>query len=162
MRRKTLIRDYARRAATALLLAMMTAATAGAQDLTGSCGDNLTWTLTENGGTVTYHDLPAYDLTITGSGELTSTPYLSQTDVVARQITSITIDQGVTSLCASAFRACENVRSIILPDGLTSIGSSAFFGCKALRTMVIPDGVTTISSSLFMGCDSLRTVTFGC
>lgn len=163
MRRKTLIRDYARRAATALLLAMMTAATAGAQDLTGSCGDNLTWTLTENGGTMTYlnHDLPAYDLTITGSGALTSTPYLSQTDVAARQITSITIDQGVTSLCQNAFRACENVRSIILPDGLTSIGNSAFFGCKALRTMVIPDGVTTISSSLFMGCDSLRTVTFG-
>ena len=31
MRRKTLIRDYARRAATALLLAMLTAATAGAR-----------------------------------------------------------------------------------------------------------------------------------
>jgi len=127
-------------------------------------GANVAWTLTENGETVKIsNDEVAYDLTITGTGAITSTPYLNQgeTGVNARQITSISIDQRVTSLCNNAFTNCQNVRSIILPEGLTSIGSSAFVSCKALKTMVIPDGVTEIKSSTFQGCDSLRTVTLG-
>lgn len=73
-----------------LLFVLLTSATAWAEKgdvvATGTCGDNLTWTLTENGeATVTFLNgtsgHPAYTLTITGTGEMpnysnsTATPW---------------------------------------------------------------------------------------
>ena len=51
------------RAAITLLAMLLTAATAWADDASGTCGDNLSWVFTENDGTLTFSgtgDIPNY------------------------------------------------------------------------------------------------------
>lgn len=75
-----------------------------------------------------------------------------------RNLTSITIPEGVTSIGESAFRGCRNLTSIIIPAGVTSIGERAFDGCSNLTSINIPDGVTSISSYTFNGCRFLTSI----
>ena len=103
----------------------------------GAQGDNLTWVLTDNGV-----------LTISGSGKMASytdtsvSPWYSH----RTKITSVVIEDGVTSLGNYAFYACYKLASVSIPDGVTSIGSDAFSGCSSLASVSIPDGVTSIES----------------
>jgi hypothetical protein len=93
---------------------------------------------------------------ITISGELIK---IGNDAFVNRNLTSITIPDGVTSIGARAFLNCHNIVSINIPNSVTYIEGSAFSGCEALTSVNIPDGVTTISSGLFASCRSLTSVT---
>ena len=67
-------------------------------DSSGSCGDNLTWNYVE----------ATHTLTISGSGEMgSSIPWAS----IKKEITTVDIKEGVTSLCSSAFSYCINLTS---------------------------------------------------
>jgi hypothetical protein len=136
----------------------------------GICGDNLTWTLDENG-----------TLTISGTGDMTdyakkSAPW-SSTKVksvvindgvtsigdyafyICSKFTSITIPGSVTSIGNGAFQGCDGLTSVTLSEGVTSIGDYAFEGCENLTSITIPDGVTSIEPGTFSGCTSLTSVT---
>lgn len=141
----------------------------------GSCGTGMTWTLTENGERayrkINNTEIKAYDgvtLTISGTGEVTSTDYKTVTglfgsgDALANNfITSVIVEEGVTSLPGSAFFQFYILRHVSLPSTLTTIGNSAFYNCDALKSIVIPDGVTQIPQQAFNNCDSLRIVSLG-
>ena len=134
----------------------------------GTCGDNLTWVLTE-GGT----------LTISGSGEMTdAVPWADYNQTIlsvvmepgvtsigwfaffgCSSLTSVTIPEGVTSIGDFAFSSCSSLTSMTLPESMTSIGWHAFGGCNSLTSVTIPDGVTSIGGSAFSGCSSLTSVT---
>jgi len=73
-------------------------------------------------------------------------------------VTSLVIEEGVTSIGESAFETCSSLREVDLPDSLTSLGMYAFSGA-ALTEITIPDGVTVIPNSAFYGCSSLSSVT---
>ena len=124
----------------------------GAQTtITGSCGDNLTFTLDFENGT----------LTISGSGDMYD--YSTYSDVPWYQyssyITSVTLPEGLTSVCDYAFYNCEGLTSITIPDAVTSIGSYAFYNCSSLTSITIPDAVTTIGLRAFYNCSSLTSIT---
>ena len=126
----------------------------GAQTtITGTCGDNLTFTLDFENGT----------LTISGSGDMYD--YSKYSDVPWYQyssyITSVTLPEGLTSVCDNAFRGCSSLTSITIPDAVTSIGSYAFYNCSSLTSITIPDGVTGIGSAAFYNCSSLTSITIG-
>ena len=110
----------------------------------GTCGDNLTWTL-DNAGT----------MTISGTGEMTSSEW--QWDYKS-SIKTVVIEEGVTSIRDSAFETCQSLESVTLPSSLKTIGTYAFNLCFSLSTIYIPEGVTSISYGAFAGCRSMTSI----
>lgn len=109
----------------------------------GSCGDNLTWILDDEG-----------TLTISGTGSMGSRPWSS----MKSSIKNVVIEDGVTSICSDAFSSCNNLKSIEIADSVNYIGSYAFYWCNALEEIVIPVGVTSISYDTFYCCQSLTNI----
>ena len=116
----------------------------------GTCGDNLTWVLTEDG-----------TLTISGSGKMKDyssssvAPWYSN----RTKILSAVVEPGVESVGNYAFYACLKLASVSLPDGVKRIGPSAFQDCTRLTAVEIPDSVTSIGHNVFDDCSSLTNVT---
>ena len=114
----------------------------------GTCGDNLTWTLSN--GT----------LTISGTGSMKSyNSFFSPWYDYRSSITNVIINSGVTSIGGRAFSGCTGLPSITIPNSVTSIGDQAFSGCTGLTSVTIPNSVTSIGSSAFSGCGDLKLVT---
>ena len=114
----------------------------------GTCGDNLTWRLTEE-----------YELVIEGTGDMYD--YSPETTLwyeYRESIQAITIAEGVTSIGEHAFRDCSSLTTITLPEGVTGIGEYAFYGCSSLTAIDIPESVTSIGTYAFYGCDELSAV----
>ncbi len=76
-----------------------------------------------------------------------------------KDLKSIDIPEGVTSIGKKAFQECEKLLSINIPDSVVSIGVQAFNKCKSLKSLTIPGNVTSIGYGAFSNCESLRTVT---
>ena len=51
-----------------------------------------------------------------------------------------------------AFYYCRNLVSITISEGVTSIGAYAFYGCSSLTTINIPESVTSIGNYAFDNC----------
>ncbi len=122
-----------------------------AETYSGTCGDNLTWTLDTESGT----------LTISGTGAMTD--YTSSYDVPwyysHSSTKTVIIEDGVKSIGQSAFYGCSSLTSITIPNSVTSIGNSAFYGCSSLTSITIPNSVTTIGVYAFGSCSSLTSIT---
>ena len=116
----------------------------------GSCGENVTWTLTADG-----------TLTISGTGAMTDYTYDSRSPWYSCRtyIKRVVMQQGVTSIGGDAFWDCSGLTSVTIPDGVTSIGGDAFWDCSGLTSVTIPDGVTSIGGYAFRGCSGLTSVT---
>ena len=95
----------------------------------GTCGDNLTWTLDDEG-----------TLTIEGTGAMTnfsssfSVPWYKNHDAVK----TVMIGNSVTSVGDYAFYDCANLTRVSLPDSLTAVGLCAFYGCASLTNISLP------------------------
>lgn len=120
---------------------------------TGSCGDNgdnVTWKFDSSTGT----------LTISGTGKMkhyaSGSPFGNN-----KEIKSVTIGRGVTSVAGSAFYKCTSLKSVSIGSSVTIIGERAFQYCSALANLRIPDSVTQISSDAFCNCTALANVTIG-
>ena len=116
--------------------------------VTGTCGDNLQWA----------YDTDTHALTITGSGDM----YWSGErpwEQVAREITSVSLPDGLTSIGSSAFSYCSSLTSITIPNSVTNIGWYAFSYCSSLASVTIPNSVTSIGNSAFRNCSSLTSIT---
>ena len=117
----------------------------------GTCGDNLTWTLDDAG-----------TLTISGEGAMTDynsggAPWYGK----RVQIKEIVFVEGLTSIGNYAFSNCTSLTTINFAEGLTSIGYNAFSGCSALKTLRLPDTLTTIYGYAFSNCTALSEVYLG-
>ena len=141
----------------------------------GTCGENLTWTLDDAGL-----------LTISGTGDMTNYSLCEAPwwENYCDVILSVVIESGVTGIGDCAFQDCRNMKSISIPEGvtrigdyalasfdlgnrslteirfpdsLTSIGKQAIYGCKAITEIRIPDGVVSIGGP-FTQCDALKTI----
>lgn len=88
---------------------------AGAETYDGKCGDDITWTLNTESGV----------LTITGSGAMPN-EYPMPWYMSTQYIKSVTVCDGVTSVCEYAFEDCTYLTKIALPVSVSSIGTNAF------------------------------------
>jgi len=143
--------------------------------ISGSCGENVSYILTNAGV-----------LRITGTGAMkdfyssgSNTPgWYGSRD----RIKEVRISEGVTSVGERAFFSCKTLTTVKLPNSLLSIGAEAFYGCDAIpelplpdnlttigvnafygmkiKSMVIPASVTELGNSTFNGCSALETVIF--
>ena len=73
-------------------------------------------------------------------------------------LTSITIPNSVTSIGIGTFSICSSLTSITIPNSVTSIGDWAFLGCFSLTSITIPNSLTSIGSGTFSICSSLTSV----
>lgn len=105
----------------------------------GTCGDNLTWTLQDS------------TLTISGTGAMNdydqhyNLPWYSYLTFIK----TVIIGNGVTSIGDRAFYECSGLTSVTIPNGITSIGEAAFYSCRNLTSVAIPNSVTTIRKWAF-------------
>ena len=60
---------------------------------------------------------------------------------------------------SDAFSNCKNLTSITLPEGVEEIGAVAFLNCEKLATLELPSSLTSIGSAAFGGCDELTELT---
>lgn len=152
----------------------------------GTCGENLTWTLDESGV-----------LTISGTGAMDNyEQFGSPWDSVSSKITSVVIEEGVTSIGSSAFSDSVNLTQITIPESVTTFGEYALNGCysftdvyltnlaawcsidfegtqnnplsraqrlyvngELVTDLVVPSGVSRIGKYAFAGLDGLLSVT---
>lgn len=98
----------------------------------GTCGENATWTLDENGV-----------LTIQGSGSIESGGWNKDS------ITKVVIGNGITEIGRRTFYNCSNITDLEIGNNVTNIGEYAFFGCINLKNIIIPDSVTNIGAYAF-------------
>ncbi len=137
----------------ALLVAMVpmgaVAVSAATSGTTGDC----TWTLDDNGR-----------LTISGTGamgnytrEYNNGAYRT-TAPWGWEITSVTIEDGVTTIGNCAFFHCAALTNVTIEDGVTSIGDSAFYNCTSLTSITIGNDVKAIGSLAFYFCTSLKSI----
>ena len=122
-----------------------------------SCGANLTYTLTSN------TDGPdTYTLTIGGEGAMYNygNTYITVPwDAQKSRITSVVIEDGVTSIGDNAFEDCSALKSVSGMKGVTSLGKWAFYKGTSLESFAIPSGVKSIPDCLFYDCSKLNSVT---
>jgi hypothetical protein len=57
------------------------------------------------------------------------------------------------------FEDCKNLQTVIIPNGITSIGTNAFRGCTALTSVILPSTIQNISGGVFEKCSSLIQIT---
>lgn len=134
-----------------------------ADDKSGACGDGLTYTMIQNGGTDTY--TLAITKSGTGTGAMTDYSYSSGYKAVpwyaeCDKITKLTI-AGATSIGKSAFEYCHRLADVTISGSVTSIGEQAFEGCQALTNTSISNilkEATSIGEGAFRGCTSLTSV----
>ncbi len=140
----------------------------------GTCGENVTWTLDDEG-----------TLTFSGTGPMVTTYFGSpewerDENGILQTINKVVIEEGVTSISGTAFSgcamteieiadsvtsignfaflSCENLTEITLPKNLTEISMYALLDCKSLRNITIPASVTSIGNGPFFGCDSMTEI----
>lgn len=144
----------------------------------GTCGNNLTWTLDSSG-----------KLTISGTGDMSDYTHDFENNIrtspwadYRSMIRSIEIGSGVTSIGSCAFED-TNITSLTIPGsvtaigdygvkvnrylaeltlqpGLKSIGKEAFSRSYRLTTVTIPGSVTSIGKNAFTNNQQLTTVNF--
>lgn len=128
---------------------------ASAAATSGTCGDNLTWTLDSNGL-----------LTISGTGAMKD--YYNQSDYgspwggynedINSKVKSIKINSGITHIGDFAFFSCSNVEEIILPETVSSIGKFAFWCCSSLKEITLTNTISSIEYNAFSECSSLEEI----
>ncbi|MCR4759551.1 MAG: leucine-rich repeat domain-containing protein, partial [Oscillospiraceae bacterium] len=82
----------------------------------GQCGDSAYWLLDSG------------KLTISGTGDIDFDDWVDYKG----EITSVEIENGITSIVPSAFDECEYLTSVEIPDSVTYIGVNAFKNCTGI------------------------------
>ena len=111
--------------------------------------DNLTWKLYEDG-----------TLNISGTGAMKNYGYSNNRSPVFwnTDVTSIVIEEGVTSIGNNAFYDCTSLTSVTIPGNVESIGESAFYYCDNLTDVTLQDGVKSIGDAAFIWCNNLTNI----
>lgn len=120
----------------------------------GTCGDNLTWTLDDEG-----------TLTISGTGAMEDYPSVSSDGILEdiapwyyHEVKKAVLSEGITYIGKSAFMDQARMTAVEIPKSVTGIGTRAFCGCSSLTGVTLPETVTDIGVSAFLACEKLSSI----
>ena len=88
----------------------------------GACGENVTWTLDDQGV-----------LTIEGTGAMKDVTNDEIGPFETLSFTKAIIKDGVTSIGRFIFYSCSGMTSVTIPSSVTTINQFAFYGCDGLK-----------------------------
>lgn len=115
----------------------------------GNYGENITWEI--------HND---WKLVVNGSGDMVDFTQAESSNrewhPYKKDVTSVIIGEGITSIGDSAFFGFENLVCAHLPDGVVRIGSRAFDTCRKLVNINIPSSVHLFETECFNACNSLN------
>ena len=115
----------------------------------GKCGDNITWSLSNDG-----------TLTLSGSGVMydkgsSDIPWYDQKGSIKK----VVIENGITWIDQYSFYACNNLTQVVI-HGNTKLSGYAFYGCGALTSVSYGGTVNRIEGSkAFAFCKKLSSFT---
>jgi len=75
-----------------------------------------------------------------------------------KEITSVTIPEGITTISHNTFLRCKNLTSITLPNSIKTIWTVAFKG-TGLTSITLPESVTLLGGGVFQNCENLVSIT---
>ena len=149
----------------------------------GSCGEDLTWTLSPDGvltisGTGSMTDYSSKSTNTTDDTWISTAPWAVHADRIRRLVieegvtsvgryafcgltalTAVTLPDSLSAIGWGAFEDCRGLTGITIPSSVTTIGFMAFEDCRGLTSITLPDSVTSLDDSVFWGCSSLTAVT---
>ncbi|MBR6620295.1 MAG: leucine-rich repeat domain-containing protein [Clostridia bacterium] len=138
--------------AVIMVVAMLLCAvpfTASAESYSGTCGDNLTWTL----------DIETGVLEISGTGDMYNFEYASSPWYeYSSCIKTIEFGKNVTSIGDYAFAYTGISGELIIPDNIKNIGYSSFKCVEIIRATI---NAETISADAFYDINKLRSIKLG-
>ena len=137
----------------------------------GENGDNVKWSLDDNG-----------TLTIYGSGKIRdvdgvySSPFFDYSDRgLGADVKHVVIKEGVTEIGEGAFACMFGLKSVTMADSVVKIGMASFYNCtdlqnvhlsknvteiapyafcmSAIKSIELPEGIKEIHEGAFSGCD---------
>jgi len=120
------------------------------------------WTMSATGWDWEYTDTAQTALRIFGTGAMTdfaaSSPSWADS-ASASTITSVTVEEGITSVGMTAFAGLTSLTTVALPEGLKAINSYAFNNCSSLTEIALPSTLTSLGTNFaFAGCTKLDNV----
>lgn len=110
--------------------------------LSGSCGENVQYTLTNTGILTLYGQGRTYDY---HSGKLS--PWSEYND----RIKEIHVKQGMEHLGNQLFRNCSGVNKLVLEEGVKSTGGYTFGGLSSLTELTLPASMEVVGKAAFSG-----------
>lgn len=113
----------------------------------GADGDNVTWVLYDNG-----------ELVISGTGKIKDYNYVSTWYSKSDIISTITIENGITSIGNYAFSDLTELKKVILADSITTIGKSVFSKCESLENIDLSNKLLEIGDYAFEDCENLTSI----
>lgn len=134
-----------------LLLWALCAMGINAEVISGSCGDEIIYSL----------DTDSHVLTIEGNGEMegygtTGAPWYHYRQFVEKVIMSGSIE----NIPMYAFNKCTNLNSIQIPSSVKTISDLAFLDCSKLEDISIPNTVEYVTATAFEGCTAIQNPLF--
>lgn len=68
-----------------------------------------------------------------------------------KDITSITLPEGLVNIGSNAFDFCSKLEQLVIPSTVDSIGENAFYSCSALQQINIPQGIKYLADAVLSG-----------
>ena len=143
--------------------------------ITGTCGENLTWSLDRETGV----------LTISGTGTMADyndSDNLSPWHNAGVTVTELVVEEGVASIGSyafvgmglqivnlpgsvesigdNAFAACTGLSKVTMNEGTRTVGEYAFADCEVLAKVIVPGSMESIADTAFSDCPSYLTVEY--
>ena len=74
------------------------------------------------------------------------------------KITTVEIEEKVTSIGNNIFVNCTAIKSFDLPQSLTSIGDCSFESCISLQSISFSENINSIGYNPFVNCTALESI----
>ena len=78
--------------------------------------------------------------------------------ICCKDVTSVTLPEGLDEIQSEAFVDCSGLISINIPESVKTIGYASFSGCNNIASLTLPEGLEEIGADAFLNCSTLSSI----